>query len=404
MSNALPTTGPLWLSQVTTMAFSNTANATGPPYLMSGLRASPLQLVGASNTYPTTGSNFSMGAFLGATLPTGLPIGPSLKLLPRTVSYFNIQLGGNINKWYDYATLLTKYGTSQGYIYFFFCGGIYRMRFNGSQNSQIRNTDFQYFQSGTGWVTATSAQLPCWSGGYPPTFTSSIVEIEDQPALSSSSLTNSNVGCAYSLRNINHTYTGPVVNVRRSSDNATADFYASPVGSLLCTSGYQDYSAWLGSSTGYVTTWYDQVAGNNATQTTTAYQPTLVYDSISKMYVISFAGGVNGTSTSGFYITSGIATYGIHCHLMLNTNSSGWQSIVCKNVDNAGLRLANSTFLLNGSDSGLDYDYTNYYSSFDTGAATFVNGASYTVVSGSQGAFCRQPRGAISSRHEPAIL
>ncbi len=76
---------------------------------------------------------------------------------------------------------------------------------------------------------------------------------------------------AYSLRQLSWAYGGPVVRVRRSSDNAEADFTATQVsdGSL---------AAWVGAgNNGFVRTWYDQSGnGRNAEQSTTGNQPQIV--------------------------------------------------------------------------------------------------------------------------------
>jgi len=76
---------------------------------------------------------------------------------------------------------------------------------------------------------------------------------------------------AYSLRKLSYAYTGPVVEVRRSSDDTTADFTADEVedGTL---------AAWVGAGNdGFVATWYDQ-SGNSrdATQATAGSQPKVV--------------------------------------------------------------------------------------------------------------------------------
>lgn len=76
---------------------------------------------------------------------------------------------------------------------------------------------------------------------------------------------------AYSLRKLSYAYTGPVVEVRRSSDDTTADFTADEVedGTL---------AAWVGAGNdGFVATWYDQ-SGNSrdATQATAGSQPQIV--------------------------------------------------------------------------------------------------------------------------------
>ena len=78
---------------------------------------------------------------------------------------------------------------------------------------------------------------------------------------------------AYSLRNLSSTYLGPLVRVRRSSDNAEQDIYGTPAGQLDTTS----LLTFCGVGNGFVTTWYDQ-SGNsrNSVQATTANQPIIV--------------------------------------------------------------------------------------------------------------------------------
>ena len=75
---------------------------------------------------------------------------------------------------------------------------------------------------------------------------------------------------AYSLRSFDSDLDPNVVNVRRSSDNATSDFKASEVsdGTLVAFVG--------AGNDGHVTTWYDQGGTNHATQSTAASQPLLV--------------------------------------------------------------------------------------------------------------------------------
>lgn len=90
-----------------------------------------------------------------------------------------------------------------------------------------------------------------------------------------SSTVKSAVLSAYSLRDLYGT-SPIVVNVRRSSDNSTQDFYADTRGNLTTLSGGsgQTLASWLGSAVGYVTTWYDQSGlGNHATQSTSSLQP-----------------------------------------------------------------------------------------------------------------------------------
>jgi hypothetical protein len=61
----------------------------------------------------------------------------------------------------------------------------------------------------------------------------------------------------------NPDYTGPVVNVRRSSDNAVLDFYSDANGTLRAATG-QLYSSWIGAATGSVLIWYDQAQNDMA--------------------------------------------------------------------------------------------------------------------------------------------
>lgn len=81
-----------------------------------------------------------------------------------------------------------------------------------------------------------------------------------------------NAAAAYSLRNLKATYVGdPVVRVRRSVDNAEAEFTATEVsdGTL---------ATWVGADNdGFVTTWYDQSGNaNDATQAAASSQPKIV--------------------------------------------------------------------------------------------------------------------------------
>jgi hypothetical protein len=80
----------------------------------------------------------------------------------------------------------------------------------------------------------------------------------------------SGAAMAYSLRNINTAYTGPVVQLRRSSDSAIRDCYESEL-----TDG--TVATWTSSGDAFVRTWYDQ-SGNarNVQQTTLSLQPQLV--------------------------------------------------------------------------------------------------------------------------------
>jgi hypothetical protein len=113
----------------------------------------------------------------------------------------------------------------------------------------------------------------------------------------STSATSSAVG-AFSLRAVNGTSpsgTVRAVQVRRSSDSATQDFYADRLGNLLTApvTG-QTIGNWLGSATGNVTIWYDQSGkGNHATQGTAANQPVIQRATKGPGYSAVFSGSQN---------------------------------------------------------------------------------------------------------------
>ena len=81
---------------------------------------------------------------------------------------------------------------------------------------------------------------------------------------------------AISLNKINSTYTGSVLNVRRSSDNNTTDIGFASNGTLD-TGSLLSFVGTTTSSFGFVTTWYDQSGrGLNLIQTTASRQPLIV--------------------------------------------------------------------------------------------------------------------------------
>lgn len=82
-----------------------------------------------------------------------------------------------------------------------------------------------------------------------------------------------NAAAAYSVRRLSSTYTGSLMEVRRSSDNTTQDIGYDANGDLDTTS----LLAFVGGGNGFVRTWYDQSGnGNNAQQTTVSVQPKIV--------------------------------------------------------------------------------------------------------------------------------
>jgi len=94
------------------------------------------------------------------------------------------------------------------------------------------------------------------------------------PAFSFLLDTYSGAAAAYSAaRRLSSTYTGSLIRVRRSSDNAEQDI-GYTVGNLLDESALTTF---VGANNGFITTWYDQ-SGNakNMTQSTAISQPQIV--------------------------------------------------------------------------------------------------------------------------------
>jgi len=82
-----------------------------------------------------------------------------------------------------------------------------------------------------------------------------------------------NPQAAYSLRKLGP-YSGPIVRVRRDSDNTELDIYAATDKQGLDTTTLLNF---VGSGSGYIKTWYDQsLNSRNASQATLASQPRLV--------------------------------------------------------------------------------------------------------------------------------
>jgi hypothetical protein len=81
-----------------------------------------------------------------------------------------------------------------------------------------------------------------------------------------------NASLAYSLRKLDKDYSGSAIRVRRSNDNAEQNIGFTSSGDLDTGA----LKTFVGANSGFVTTWYEQLFGRNATQTTAANQPRIV--------------------------------------------------------------------------------------------------------------------------------
>lgn len=142
-------------------------------------------------------------------------------------------------------------------------------------------------------------------------------------SLSSSSKTNL-VGI-YAFKKCFTTYDGPVVQIRRASDNATQNFYADSTGVLgtNVNGTGTSLSSWLTATTGYVTIWYDQSGrGVVMSQSTTSYQPQILLSDGNGICLVlntiipntacqlqtSTTGVWSSTTTSNFHVFTAIKT------------------------------------------------------------------------------------------------
>ena len=170
----------------------------------------------------------------------------------------------------------------------------------------------------------------------------------------------------YGVRQVNLFYAGPIFNVRRSSDNVTADVYSDSAGNLTVSS--TTLTSWLNGATAYVPVWYDQSGkGSNATQTNTSYQPTFNTTS----------GFMSFTSNAYMGLPDGTVPYGNSRYTVMfrhnNINSVG------------GVILGSGTYGTNNSTNAFNTvsggQYQNYWWNNDiyTTSNSVVAGNVYTV-------------------------
>ena len=138
-----------------------------------------------------------------------------------------------------------------------------------------------------------------------------------------------NLVLGFSYYKLLSSYKGNCVRVRRSSDNSEQDFGF--------VNNYIDYTGILSfcnGGSGYVTTWYNQYAnGNNAVQTSSGNQPSVVVSGVFQ------ANGLNFVSTNSNYFK--ISDYSavqittpqlaIYCNAYHNSTVTGWY--LSKNIN-----------------------------------------------------------------------
>ena len=178
---------------------------------------------------------------------------------------------------------------------------------------------------------------------------------------------------AYSVVRLSSTYTGPTVNLRRSTDNVTSNFYADVSGNLTSAinGGGTTLSAWLGGATAYVATWYDQSPnGFHATQTTPALQP-----------IMPTTGGIMDFKQNNTYLNLPDGT--------VPTGSTPF-TITCKHgvINNNNSNGPGGTIISGGTNNNLEYNvlcrfnnnYNNIWWSNDSQFSSYGVGNTVTIM------------------------
>ena len=135
-----------------------------------------------------------------------------------------------------------------------------------------------------------------------------------------------NAAVAYSVRLLKSDYTGALVTIRRSSDNAEKDFYPDSNFELSLSSedgASTSLSSWIGSDNGFIVTWYDQSGNNNnATNAAASTQPQLLNAGAfitmsgkptgqgNTARLLNISTPLTGVSAFSMYITGGNSTTG----------------------------------------------------------------------------------------------
>jgi len=156
-----------------------------------------------------------------------------------------------------------------------------------------------------------------------------------------------------------------VLNLRRSTDNATADFYADIPGNLTTSSG-QTFASWIGAATAYVTKWYDQSSGaRHATQVTTGNQPT--FDGTT----------INFTSASNQYLDTPAS-----CFTDLSSFTVTCRHTTAGNSGDQGIWGIGNSFSFGSNNlirPGGGAGYRNYFLGLDFNVGTYAVGNIVTL-------------------------
>ena len=169
-----------------------------------------------------------------------------------------------------------------------------------------------------------------------------------------SSAAVSSMNGIYAMKQVLSSYTGPIFNLQRQSDNTTLNFYTDSNGNYWSgpNGTGQSLSSWSGGQFPYITTWYDQSGKGNNAFCSFGNQPQLYYDSIAG-YVVNMQFTYSYFSLPGFVIPSGDSSYTISfkngslwgsspntnilVYSMGDTNNNGHLNACTISTDNSGI-------------------------------------------------------------------
>jgi hypothetical protein len=231
----------------------------------------------------------------------------------------------------------------------------------------------------------------------------------------------SGASVAYSLRKLSATYSGSAIRVRRSGDNSEQNI-GFDAGGNLDTTGLLSF---VGSGSGFVTTWYDQSGnGNHAFQTSASVQPQIVSNGSlilrnSKPYIeatssryFQFTNELYNAAGSEYslWMTYVKDTGGNQAILLTNGNSYMWldygiqQSFSPNTATNISAHATNTLYLINNmaGNSG-STQYRNSLSIGSSGApgvarATHLPSASFRTAKITMSEFIYYPTNKTSQR------
>jgi len=178
---------------------------------------------------------------------------------------------------------------------------------------------------------------------------------------------------AFALRAVNGV-TARAVQIRRSTDNATQDFWADRLGNLLTApvTG-QTMASWLGGASGYVSIWYDQSGnGSHMSCSSTSIQPLIDLTNKWIDFKTSAWFDTSATPTTGPVPYSNTKNYTVTCrHNTIGTNDGG----IC-GVSNGAPNYNSSNYTNNFRRNTTNYQ--NYWFYNDANGGTYGVGNSVT--------------------------